>query len=405
MSSRRLQNWLKEYAAHTQHSEAPLSFHFWTGVSVIAGALRRQVWIDQRHFQWTPNFYIILVGPPGVVTKSTSMRVGVKLLRELPSIHMGPQSMTWQGLTMALQEAKELVEHPPGTFLPMSCITCDVGELGTFLRPEDARMMDVLTDLWDGQLTKWEHKLRTQEPIEIENPWINMLACTTPTWLRKNIPESMIGGGLLSRVIFVYGDKKSNLVAYPADLIEDVEYKNREANLIHDLARIGELRGEMCLTPEARAWGIDWYRKHWTTRPEHLLSERYDGYLGRKQTHIHKLAMVLSAAESDNMLITEQHLEFANSMMGMIELDMIRVFESIGQVQSNLNMNELVSTIRQHRIIERMDLWRACMRSMSQREFSEAIEAAISADLISIVQRGTTLLYMTKVSKKKGEAE
>src|SRR5574343_321589 len=70
---RNYQNWLRAYVAFTADSESPDDFHFWTGVATIAGALRRRVWIDMRKFQWTPNFYIILVGPPGIATKSTSI--------------------------------------------------------------------------------------------------------------------------------------------------------------------------------------------------------------------------------------------------------------------------------------------------------------------------------------------
>ena len=33
-----------------------------------------------RHSQWTPNFYIILVGLPGVANKSTTVRIGSSLL-------------------------------------------------------------------------------------------------------------------------------------------------------------------------------------------------------------------------------------------------------------------------------------------------------------------------------------
>src|SRR3990167_3769970 len=109
MSTRYFPNWLRAFAEHTELSEAPRAYHFWTGVSTIAGALRRQVWIDQRYFQWTANFYIVLVGPPGIVTKSTSMRTGIKMLQELPGVHMGPQSMTWQGLTLSLAESADLV--------------------------------------------------------------------------------------------------------------------------------------------------------------------------------------------------------------------------------------------------------------------------------------------------------
>ncbi|KKK66944.1 hypothetical protein LCGC14_2958990, partial [marine sediment metagenome] len=83
MAKRNYDNWLSGYAEYTKHSESPDLFHFWTGVFTIAGALRRQVWIDQRYFQWTPNFYIVLVGPAGIAAKSTSLRLGTSLLRRV----------------------------------------------------------------------------------------------------------------------------------------------------------------------------------------------------------------------------------------------------------------------------------------------------------------------------------
>jgi len=195
------------YAEYTKHSESPDLFHFWTGVFTIAGALRRQVWIDQRYFHWTPNFYIVLVGPAGVAAKSTSLRLGTNLLRFVDGIKFGPKSMTWQALTHALEEAFGLVPFPNGDLYPMSCITCSITELGTFLRPEDKVMMDVLVDLWDGQLEPWDRRTVYKEgQVLIENPWINIMGCTTPAWLRDNMPEAMIGGGLIRRIVFVYGE-------------------------------------------------------------------------------------------------------------------------------------------------------------------------------------------------------
>jgi hypothetical protein len=67
----------------TRASESPDAFHFWTGVGTIAGALRRRVWLDMRHSQWTPNFYIILVDLPGVANKSTTVRIGSSLLAQV----------------------------------------------------------------------------------------------------------------------------------------------------------------------------------------------------------------------------------------------------------------------------------------------------------------------------------
>lgn len=412
-SSRHFANWLKAYAEHTSKSEAPAEFHFWTGVATIAGALRRQVWIDQRYFQWTPNFYIVLVGPPGVVTKSTSMRTGLKLLRRLDTVRMGPQSMTWQGLTLALEEAQQLV--PTGEkdgeklYTPMSAITCDVSELGTFLRTDDPRMVDVLVDLWDGQEVVWEHKLRTREASKLVNPWINIIACTTPTWLKQNVPEHMIGGGLISRIIFVFGDKKRHLIPYPGDVIPGPEHKETEDKLAEDLKIIGSMTGEIKLTDEAKAWGAAWYEDHWTRRPDHLLSERYEGYLGRKQTHMHKLAIVLSAAEREgNMQITEKHLITAADILQGAEHNMVKVFESIGMAESTDKINTIVDTVRIYKVIEKRPLWRICMRSMSFREFEESISAAANAELISITndsQQGVLYRIKKLPAKAKEGAE
>src|SRR6516165_3921858 len=129
---RRFSNWLKAYMNYTRDSESPTSFHFWTGVSVLAGALRRRVWIDMKKFQWTPNFYIILVGPPGVAAKSTSISMGMNLLSQIKGVKFGPESMTWQKLARSLSDAVEYVEwtRPSGARdrVAMSCLTVQISE-------------------------------------------------------------------------------------------------------------------------------------------------------------------------------------------------------------------------------------------------------------------------------------
>src|SRR6516162_4021230 len=123
-------NWLKAYMDYTRDSESPNTFHFWTGVSTLAGALRRRVWIDMKKFQWTPNFYIILVGPPGVAAKSTSISMGMNLLSQIKGVKFGPESMTWQALAKDLEDAIEHIEFfgPAGVKerVAMSCLTVQI---------------------------------------------------------------------------------------------------------------------------------------------------------------------------------------------------------------------------------------------------------------------------------------
>ena len=222
-----------------------------------------------RKFQWTPNFYIVLVGPPGIATKSTSVRTGMALLQKVePKIKFGPQSMTWQALTDSLEAAIDHLqmqaEDGSDLFLPMSCLTIPVSELGTFLKIEDSVLVNVLVDMWDGQISTWGHRTKTQGEVEIKNPWLNVIGCTTPSWLKAHFPDNLVGGGLTSRVVFIFGDTKRKLIPYPDEVIHGPHYRDLERRLVEDLTDISHMSGEFIIDSEARTWGRDWYDRHWT---------------------------------------------------------------------------------------------------------------------------------------------
>lgn len=381
-------------------SEAPRMFHFWTGVSVIAAVLQRKVWIDQKIFQWTPNFYIVFVGPPGVVTKSTTMRGGFKLLSKVPGIHRGPQSMTWQGMIKAFVNASGAVKIGEGDkalFYPMACITCDVSELGTFLKPTDQEMTNFLIDMWDGQIGGWKREIKSEDAIVIENPWLNIIGCTTPSWLRDNFSSTTIYGGLTSRCVFVWGEKKERLIAYPGRMVHDAEYERREELLINDLRHIATLKGQMHVTPEAEEFGQKWYDDHWEgSRPEHAASERFDGYWGRKQTHVHKLAMILSAAESDDLIIHKHHIELSIAIITGLEADMIKVFDSIGTTDAIQHTDEIIALVKRskNKEIPYVELWQRCMRHMDDQQFQAAVNGGIKAQYLRSVNRRGAEVYI-----------
>lgn len=387
--ARNFENWLKAYMAFTRDSESPDDFHFWTGVATVAGALRRRVWIDMRKFQWTPNFYIILVGPPGIATKSTSTRTGMRLLESVPDIHFGPPSITWQKLADSLAEAIEHVKTvgPDGkdAFLSMSCLTIPVSELGTFLKIDDTALIDVLVDLWDGQLTQWGHSTKTSGTTDIKNPWLNIIGCTTPAWLKAHFPEHLIGGGLTSRIVFVFGDTKRSLIPYPDELITDAEYRSMEDRLKADLLEISRLQGEYKLSAAAREWGHKWYERHWNgARPLYMASDRYGGYHSRKQTHIHKLAIILAASQGNDLVVQLPHLEEAEAILSASERHMLRVFESIGMVDEAKQVAELAAFVRAHSFLTSNDLYGLVRNVMSVKEFEEALKAAVMGGLLKV---------------------
>lgn len=394
MAGRRCTDWLKSYLNYTAALEAPDVFHFWTGVSTIAGALRRQVWIDQVHFQWTPNFYIILVSPPGLVNKTTTIGVGARLLKNLPDVNFGPNAITWQALVTAMAESTTAIQLPDGTYHQMSCITCSSGELGSLLDPHDRSMVDVLTDLWDGRIETWKKQTKSAGTDIIENPWINIIAATTPAWLAENLSESAVGGGFTSRCVFVYADKKRHYIALPRQHMGDMPPSLRE-DLIHDLEMIGMMKGEYVLTHEAVRWEEEWYHNHWSKHSAPTVAnDRLVGYIGRKQTHKMKLAMVVAASQRDDLSITVPDLETAAALVDALETYQNQVFERIGQTETGRFTSMIVDIVKQAGAIEKPALLRRVMRVMDERTFSAALNTAIAAKLITQFQRGGSLVLV-----------
>lgn len=383
---RHYKDWLSAFLDYSQFGEAPKRMYFWAGVSAVAGALRRKVWIDQAYFKWYPNFYICLVAPPGIVSKSTTAGVAMNLLRKVPGVNFGPDVVTWPALVSAFADSTEAFEYD-GKLWPMSAITMESSEFGNLLDPQDKAMVDLLVSLWDGKQGTFTKSTKHSGKDEVENPWINLIACTTPSWIAGNFPEYMIGGGFTSRTIFVYADAKSKYIAYPG-LAVPRDLAEQETKLVEDLTHISQnLAGEYKLSEGAVRWGEAWYQNHYQSRPANLDPERFGGYLARKQTHIHKLAMVLAASGGDAMLIQPEHLETAYAMVTDLEPDMQFVFNKIGRSNVSLVADRLIAYVHQKGKISYADAYRYVHAHFpSMREFEDVLSGLIRAGYIVVKQ-------------------
>lgn len=341
--SRNFPDLITAYVKYASVTEAPARNHFWSAVSMIAGCLRRRVWIDMKRFAWYPSFYIVFVGPPGIIAKSTTIDIATDLLRQVPGVKFGPNAITWQALVTAFASASESFEYEDA-WHPMSPITLVASELGSLLDLQDKDMIDLLIELWDGRKT-YEKITKMSGNDIIEAPWINLIAGTTPHWIADNMPAAMVGGGLSSRCIFIYGDQKEKYIAYVDEQVQRGDEATRAA-LIEDLERVALLCGRFRISDEARAWGRDWYERFWRDAPSRMDSQMLEGYAARKQTHLHKTAMVLAVSRGDKLVIEKQDLELANFMLEDLERDMPKVFSRMGRTEESLNAEKLVDFVR-----------------------------------------------------------
>lgn len=352
------------------------------------------MFIDQEFFQWIPNFYIVLVAPPGIVNKSTTIGVGERMLRAANVAQFGPNVATWQAVTLALANVAQVVPIEHGDdllakkMMAMSCLTFYASEFGSLIDADDKRMLMILTDLWDGKLGEWKKETKNSGSDTIANPFVNILACTTPHWMSENMGKGMIGGGFSSRCVFVYADRKARYIAYPKFIPKEVS--NLPDLLVEDLIDIANMRGEMYLTPEAIAWGEAWYIRHNKIAEAKGADSDMIGYLSRKQGHIHKLAMVISASRNSDMTITKEDLEFAEQMVTSTEGSLSKV---LGEVNADPNQTQaryLLAVVAAKRKVPRNVLYGMVFKRMSKRTFDEAISSCMEAGWFAQVQYGTT---------------
>lgn len=386
---RQLYDWLQSYVEYTNDTEAPREFHLWTGISTIAGALGRKCWIDMGRFMLYPSFYILFVAPPGIATKSTTAGIGMDMIAATRTIRLFQGSITWQAIIDQLKDGETLTDVE-GRKMMMSSLQVFASELGVLLKKEDTSMIDLLVDLWDGK-SKIERRTRGGGVSEVARPFLNLIGCTTPAWLSSYAEAYMIEGGFFSRSIFVYADEKDRLIAYP-DAKIDIELQTALEN---DLQRISRLKGAFTITEEAREWGEAWYHELWHNPPAEISGERFQSYRSRRQTHLHKVAMVLSAAQGDSKVITLEHMCIAEEMIKLAEQHLVTIHESIVSSEKLEAYRLIIKTLKKSPPMPKNELFYQLSTRITYQEFAQGLEAAIFAGQVKERQdkNGSTLAY------------
>lgn len=321
---RKLENWLHGYLDWTlPRSEAPESMILWAGLFAVSSALKRKVCFPKSlmgSYEIYPNLYVIFVAPPGVSRKSTTAGYAEELLLNITlalkkeSINIAPTSTSAQKLIETLSNTQD------------ASLTIISSEFSSFIGTTREAMYELLTDIFDGK-RKFEYATRGHGIELSERPVVNLLAATTPAWVSRQPPEYFLGGGFASRVIFVFESKRRQYRLY----YSDVNYRELEilgVKLTHDLAIIASLKGEFQHeTIALRNRMEEWYVEH---AKKGVDDPRLAGYHERKHLHVHKVAMLLSAIERNDLIVTETHFDQARSMLGDVEAKMPRALSQVG---------------------------------------------------------------------------
>ena len=252
----------------------------------------------------------------------------------------------------------------------------------------------MLTDLYDGKtdipITKYT---KTQGTNFISNPFVNMVAGTTPLWLRDNFKSNFAGWGLSSRCVFMHCLEPERRIAFPDEVWKGM-YKSSMRPFLDDLVAISQLQGPCTLTADARDYGRAWYDSHVTRKcqidedPNH--DEWLSYFLARKWDHVLKLAIILSVSRGDSLVVDCSTLQEATQRCDEVEVEMGRVFGGVsaqprppeGNVRVNVTKGLLEMIAQSPQGANAREVYTMCMPFMNWTQFSDLLKQLKAAGTI-----------------------
>lgn len=385
---RRFPDWIATYLEYTKGHEATRRVHMWSGISALAGALERKIWIDRGFYTLYPNLYVFIVGRSGLIKKSTSTGIAVDMLRELKGVRTMSERLTAVTLITQLHQAGKIFFHGQER-IRESPVFIYASELSVFLSEVYGNILDLLTTFYDcvphDPSKPWVYESKNSGKVKIYGPCLNILAATTKAWLVKCLPKSEMEGGFTSRVLFVVeNNPPERLVAWP-----EVSAPQRElrAALIEDLRWIYSLTGPMTVTPGAQALFTKWYEYHMRHVVPNLTDARFSGYNGRKGDLMLKLGMIRAVSQRDDLVMTEQDLLWAGEKLEDIEPEMKQAFDSVSLNPISEVAFEVRNYIRRRGLADRLEVHRIFNRSASSAEIDRCLEDLLEMKEIELTER------------------
>lgn len=311
-----LPSWIDGFTTLTEMTGSPEIFRKWTAISLVACALERRVWTETVKGQLFPNLYVILIGPPGA-GKTVVANHARPLLMELEESHISSSSVTKASLADELLAAERKIvrptEDPP--VITYNSLAILSNELGVLIPSYESDFMNVLTDLWNCKIYSESRRTKNRQ-FSIENTQLNLLACTTPSYLNNLLPLGAWDQGFLSRCLLIYSGGGN-----PQDLFSKKKLNNGlYTSLVRDLRQVTDLYGLVTWSDSAgelmNAWHLSGFPYGGKPIPNHPKLQNYNT---RRTEHLLKLCTIACVSTSETLVITEEH--FTEALDWLVEME------------------------------------------------------------------------------------
>lgn len=387
---RKVDDWINGYCEMLQTTESPDIYKKWVAVSTIAAALKRKCWLSwHNHVDTHPNMYIVLVGPPAI-GKGMALGPARQMLSSI-GIKMSASCTTLQAMIEDLLSCTDtrIIDGIP---MISSSLTVVSPEFTVFLGRNNGEFCDKITDLYDCP-SPWSYKTKARGNESMDAVFLNIIGATTPGLLQATMTGEAITGGLMSRVVLVYADQKSRLVPIPAAVSRDEDLYSK---LYKDLGSISDMEGKFLLSKDVVDPWVDWYIAKDTN--DGLSSDRrFAAYCGRRDMHLLKLMMIVSAARSDEMVLRKEDFETALGLLNEAEQFMPGAFRGYGKNVLSEFIAAAQTEIQTARLIYLKQFKKRHLNDVSSEDIDKVLKALESTGFCKLItgERGNEIIKYT----------
>lgn len=366
---RKCKNWLASFREWTvPRTESTEIVMFWCGMYCLSSVLKHNVKIPKEilgNWEAIPNLYIILVGPQGVIKKSTTIDYSQTLLNQVPDINFSKSVQTQADLFKAISETKD------------GSISVISSEFSSLVMKSGIDMYDFLVDAYDGK--KLTSGIISRAQAAVARPCLNLLGATTPIWIKERMPLNIVSGGFSSRTLWIYETESRDRFLFPTRNKDFSQYTKLEQDLIEDLVYISTtLRGNVDIESDETAdFAENWYKKLELPNSPYM-----QGFFARKGTHFLKTALILSVAESDELIIRRHHFEAAIKIVEQVEGRLGGIFKAIGKNPYTLDMDSILGYITDKKKVARKEVIANFYHSAQPEILNNLITGLIQAGMI-----------------------
>lgn len=297
--------WLAEYIEYASGlTDSPGIFHLAVGLSMLSTACGARITFHGAGKEMWPNLYVLFVAPSGLMRKSTSIEIGLNLLRATDPEMLFPNE------TSREEFLHILATKPEGLIRESEFASA----LARYASSYMTGMKELVTELYDN-VPEYRRQLRGKdgagEKLIIRRPALNYLAASTLEWLVDSLTINDMRSGFMSRFLIFPAAGRGEWVPFLTEPDEPAQ-----AGLCHLLSDVRRLRGSSVSFRAVRKLFAEWSKRNDSLADTG--TAEIVGFYSRMTVHCAKLCTLLELSQQgarDRYEISEETFARACRLM------------------------------------------------------------------------------------------